>query len=103
MFYGVYELDGKKHNRFYYEYESWYRDTWSPATRVLTTIDFHVHGDNYKERKADVEDKAMKYLDLFETYDVSVSWQEISIFNAYFAKQAKRYGLVTDFRENGIC
>ena len=31
------------------------------------------------------------------------SYMELAIWNDYFTTQGKRYGLLTEFRENGIC
>lgn len=31
------------------------------------------------------------------------SWGELAYYSDYFEKLAKRYGLIKEFRENGIC
>ena len=31
------------------------------------------------------------------------SWGEIAFYGDYFYKKGKRYGLLKEFRENGIC
>ena len=56
-------------------------------------------GATYQERKNDLEEKAKltQYIDIG-----GLSWGEISEIQAYFETQAKRYGLLTEFRENWI-
>ena len=56
--------------------------------------------NNYQKAKARARDKAIEWQYDFHNHDYSygelVYWQE------YFERLAKRYGLVEEFRENGI-
>lgn len=54
----------------------------------------------YQEKKADVREKAINFQQMFSEYDFSYS--EIIEYQDYFLKQGKRYGLLKEFRENGI-
>lgn len=54
----------------------------------------------YQEKKADVREKAINFQQVFSEYDFSYS--EIIEYQNYFLKQGKRYGLLKEFRENGI-
>lgn len=54
----------------------------------------------YEEKKADVREKAINFQQAFSEYDFSYS--EIIEYQDYFQKQGKRYGLLKEFRENGI-
>lgn len=54
----------------------------------------------YQEKKADVIQKAINFLQVSSEYDFSYS--EIIEYQNYFLKQGKRYGLLKEFRENGI-
>lgn len=54
----------------------------------------------YQEKKADVREKAINFQQMFSEYDFSYS--EIIEYQDYFQKQGKRYGLLKEFRENGI-
>lgn len=54
----------------------------------------------YQEKKADVRQKAINFLQVSSEYDFSYS--EIIKYQNYFLKQGKRYGLLKEFRENGI-
>lgn len=56
-------------------------------------------GANYQERKNDLEEKAKltQYIDIG-----GLSWGELNEIQAYFEKQGKKYGLLTEFKENCI-
>lgn len=54
----------------------------------------------YQEKKADVREKAIDFQQVFSECDFSYS--EIIEYQNYFLKQGKRYGLLKEFRENGI-
>jgi hypothetical protein len=54
----------------------------------------------YQEKKADAREKAINFQQVFSECDFSYS--EIIEYQDYFLKQGKRYGLLKEFRENGI-
>lgn len=54
----------------------------------------------YQEKKTDVREKAINFQQVFSECDFSYS--EIIKYQDYFQKQGKRYGLLKEFRENGI-
>lgn len=64
-------------------------------------IDLAVHGDNYAERKANVREKAIDYQQ--QCADCDMSYEELQLWSNYFTELGTRYGLLTEFRENGIC
>ena len=64
-------------------------------------IDLTVHGDTYAERKKDVRNKAITYQTKSAECDMSLD--ELITWSNYFAEMGARYGLLTEFRENGIC
>lgn len=103
MFYGIYDLNGERHCGFYDYGTTWYAETFSPDADVKLIIDLTVHGKTYADRKNDVIDKAHDYLSLYTEYGVSMSWGECATWSEYFKEQGKRYGLLTEFRENAIC
>ena len=104
MFYGVYKLYGEQYSGFYDEYgDEWFKDTFCPDTKIQIMIDLTTHGKTYAERKADLRNTALDFQDLFSVYGVSISWEELAIFSDFFTKYGKRYGLLTEFRENGVC
>ena len=55
---------------------------------------------NYKQGKANARDKAIEWQR--EQATKCMSWGEVAYWCDYFKKLAKRYGLVKEFRENGI-
>lgn len=55
----------------------------------------------YKERKEEARQKA---IDWQNSCAVKVySWSEMMYWSDYFQKLGKRYGLLKEFQENGIC
>jgi len=56
---------------------------------------------SYAEGKKRARNEAIEWQNTFiegKTY----YWSEIAEFTDYFSKLAKRYGLIREFRENGI-
>ena len=54
----------------------------------------------YARAKENARQKAMDWQT--DYYNNNYSYGELASFMEYFAKLAKRYGLITEFRENGI-
>lgn len=54
----------------------------------------------YQKEKEKAREEAISWQCNFGEH--SASWEEIALATDYFEKQAKRYGLVSEFRENGI-
>lgn len=56
---------------------------------------------NYKERKEAIRNEAIEFQNTF--YE-GKQWfySEIADIQEYFEKQGKKYGLLREFRENGI-
>ena len=55
----------------------------------------------YAEKKEKVRQQAIDWQHSF-VEGRSYTWAEIFDFTAHFTKLAKRYGLIHEFRENGI-
>lgn len=64
-------------------------------------IDLAVHGNSYESRKADVREKAITWQALVGESDLSMG--ELQDWYDYFDIMGRRYGLLTEFHENGIC
>lgn len=58
-------------------------------------------GKTYQQRKAEARDEAINWQAEFP--DHNYSWGELAEWGAYFEEMGRRYGLLTEFRENGIC
>lgn len=65
------------------------------------TLDFSIHGKTYREKQAEVEDKAKEWQSIFSQY--SWSYYELYIIQNWFYENGKRYGLLKEFKENAIC
>ncbi len=55
----------------------------------------------YRRMKRRARDTALCWQEKFR--DSSMSWGELAEAQNYFEKLGKRYGLLAEFRENGIC
>ncbi len=55
----------------------------------------------YKQRKERARETAIEWQHDFDNH--SYSWGELAAFGTYFERIGRRYGLLTEFRENGIC
>lgn len=56
----------------------------------------------YAQKKARARDKAIEWQLLFASNN-ALHMSELADYGAYFSKLGKRYGLLKEFRENGIC
>lgn len=54
----------------------------------------------YRERKEATREQAIDFQNNFS--DKSCSWEDLIALSYYFEKMGKRYGLLKEFRENGI-
>ena len=54
----------------------------------------------YQENKEKARQKAIEWQRDFDNHNYS--WGELAYYSDYFERLAKRYGLVGEFRENGI-
>ena len=56
---------------------------------------------NYQMKKASVRNEAQDWQNTFAESDHS--WEEMIITQGYFERQGRRYGLLKEFRAEGIC
>ena len=56
--------------------------------------------NEYQKRKAAARERAIEWQAEFPEHNYS--WGELAYYGAYFTKQARKYGLTAEFRENGI-
>ena len=81
------------------ELQRFYNDTFSPLTQFDGVL-FEVRGNTYQERKAEVREIAIRYQNMSVG---GLSYGELAVIENWFERFGKRYGLLTEFRENGIC
>lgn len=55
----------------------------------------------YQKRKEEVRQEAIDWQLDFGNHNYS--WGELAYYGDYFERLGKRYGLLREFRENGIC
>lgn len=56
---------------------------------------------NYIKNKEKIRQQAIEWQHDFEEQDYC--WADLIIYQQYFEEQGKKYGLLKEFRENGIC
>lgn len=56
---------------------------------------------NYQKQKEKARNEAINWQSDFGNHNYS--YGELAVFGNYFEKMGRRYGLLTEFRENGIC
>lgn len=104
MFIGKYEIDGRDYFNLYYKnangWEEWHKDTFDPECENIEMLDFKISGKTYQERKASLQDLAIEWQTRFAWWGWSYS--ELGEMGSYFYENAKRYGLVKEFKENAI-
>lgn len=55
----------------------------------------------YQKNKEAARQKAIEWQMDFENHNYS--WGELAEWQSYFERLGRRYGLLSEFRENGIC
>lgn len=101
MFFASYkDAFGNEHANLYFDYPSFYADTFSPECEIIQLIEFAIHGKNYRERKNSLEEIAIEF-----SYNsvCGLSYSEMCYIQNFFETMGKRYGLLREFRENAIC
>lgn len=73
----------------------------SDNTPLVVYETMRIKGRSYNEKKANLEDMAKDWQRDFENH--SYSWGDLAEASAFFLENGKRYGLLQEFRENGIC
>ena len=100
MFYAIYEQNNETIANYYSDYKQYFKDTFSPETKILHAIDLTIHGNTYKERQASLRNIAIDWQTTWQDYCYSygecLAWQE------WFEDNAKRYGLISEFKEESI-
>ena len=102
MFIGIFKNnEGKIGNYIYFSFEEWNRDTFNPLTEIIGMLDFKIQGKNYTEKKASLEDLAIEFSN--NVGNTCLSYGELAEIGNFFEINGKRYGLLKEFKENGIC
>lgn len=101
MFYAAYtNYKGEQVSTLYDDWQQYHNDTFSPLTEHYTLIEFRVRGRTYRDRQADLANTAVRFQ---HECVAGLSMYELSIIYDWFNRMGKRYGLLREFAENGIC
>ena len=102
MIYGAYELNGLRCANIYDCWRDWFRDIFPPDTNIMCVIEFKSHGKTYTERKESVREIAIKFQNADSDLNGGLSLYEHIRVITWFSRMARQYGLVEEFKENGI-
>ena len=91
---------GKEQANLYFDYQSYFEDTFSPACEIIQIIGFKVKGKSYAERKENLRNIAIEFS---HNEICGLSYGELSFIQQFFEIMGRRYGLLREFRENAIC
>lgn len=83
----------------YREHERFFSDTFNPECEIIDTCDLIIKGKTYNERKESCADLAKKVQSMDSG---GLSCSEYALLGNFFSRNARKYGLVREFRENGI-
>lgn len=104
QFLAVYENSkGERECWIYNSWSAFHNDTFSPENNVVYILDMSkIAGKTYREKQAELRSKAIEYSNMIgEIYPISMG--ETKVIDDFFEKYGRRYGLLTEFRENAIC
>lgn len=80
-------------------WEQYYGDTFSPETKVVWFAPLAVIGKTYKQKKESLRN----FVKDLQFYDCGgMSYGEMAMVDAFIQENAKRYGLLNEFRSEGI-
>lgn len=82
-----------------HSYRELWSETFAPIDWEILILD-RIKGGTYAEKKEQVHELAVQYSYMM---DIPMSWYDVSEIGAWFEKYGRRYGLLEEFRENGIC
>lgn len=101
MFYVIYKENDNLKTDFMNNQDFIQKFLFSAGAALIKFIDLSISEKDYLSRQNHVRDIAIEYQNLFWN-GFDMSYGDLFEFSAYFEKQAKKYGLVHEFKENGI-
>lgn len=101
MLYAMLEKNGKTFARTYNSYSMYYNDTFNPEIDVLALIDTDrpPAGKNYHDKRNTLQGYAITFQ---ATGTKGLPYWDLYRIGNYFEYYGKRYGLLKEFRDNGI-
>lgn len=76
--------------------------TFSPVIDILCITNFKIKGKNYKERKENARTLAIKIQNTYINHDVYTNYRDTMQLSNIFERIGKNYGLLKEYKENGI-
>ena len=80
--------------------KQFYKQAKEQGFRFFNPIDFTLHGKTYRDKKAQLRGIAVEWS---ITTPPDMSQGELATIGDYFERNGKRYHLLKEFNENGIC
>lgn len=84
----------------FYSWTEFYTATFSPLTEY-EAVELKASGKTYRERKTSVEAVAIEFSNIANCG--GLYWSDLITLSDWFYRFGKRYGLLAEFRENGLC
>lgn len=79
------------------------RILFSPLTIEIELLSFCVIGNTYKERKNDLKEWVLRFQNCNTEYSGgNMTQSEYMLICNFLERNAKRYGLMKEFKENGV-
>jgi len=98
--FAVLNEDGVQNSYVFTCWDQYHAATFSPDVEIVAVRPLEVRGKNYRERKGYLRDLAV---DVQTADNGGLSQFECAVLGDFFERNGRRYGLLTEFRENGIC
>lgn len=98
MFIAHIKKGGYDYSNIYYNWKDYFNDTFSPRADA-NVLDLTITGKTYAERKECARDCAVRWS--IGKYP-GLSWSELYIIANWFNTIGKQYGLLNEFRGNGV-
>jgi hypothetical protein len=94
------DADGVKHDGLF-DTDDFYNRTFSPACEIYETIGFKLPGYGYRKKKEAARELAIRVQAALD--NMVISWKELYEIGEYFETIGAKFGLLREFRANGIC
>ena len=84
-------------------FETWdeyHRATFDPEIETAALHPLAIHGRTYRDRQSSLRELA---IDIQRDDQGGLSWGECQALGNFFERNARKLGLLSEFRENAIC
>lgn len=81
-------------------WDEYHRATFDPAIETAALHPLEIHGRTYRDRQSSLRELA---IDIQRDDQGGLSWGELDTLTHFFERNARKLGLLSEFRENAIC